>query len=164
MPYLKNGTIMRKSFLKLLIDLEPKLKQLLGMSPVKACNLPRIMPKAGVYLFSRGEKHLYVGRTNRLRPRIQEHCRKSASSDSAPFAFKIARLRTGLLEASYTPTGSRRWLETQPQFVSAFAAAKQEVQGFDVRWVEEDRPQQQLLLELYVAHVLAAEYNDFENH
>lgn len=49
------------------------------MEPVKATSLPQRMPKAGAYLFSEGERHLYVGRSNRLRQRLQEHCRASAT-------------------------------------------------------------------------------------
>lgn len=42
--------------------------------------------------------------------------------------------------------------------------AKADVRDLDVRWVEESRPQQQLLLEVYVAHALHAKFNDFDNH
>ena len=155
---------MRESFQHLLTDLEPKLIQLLAMPPAKPWNLPKGMPKAGVYVFSRGIEHLYVGRTNRLRPRILEHCRTSSSSDSAPFAFKIARARTGSTIASYAKHGSRKWLSEQPAFAKAFLDAKVELRDLDVRWVEEDRPTQQLLLEVYVALALGAKHNDFDNH
>ncbi|WP_154660911.1 GIY-YIG nuclease family protein [Microvirga lotononidis] len=33
------------------------------------------MPSRGVYLFSEGEGHLYVGRSNNLRRRYGLHCR-----------------------------------------------------------------------------------------
>jgi len=155
---------MRESFQRLLTDLEPKLMELIAMPPVKPCALPKGMPKAGVYVFSHGNEHLYVGRTNRLRPRILEHCRMSSSSDSAPFAFKIARARAGSTVASYAKHGSRKWLSEQPAFAKAFLDAKAELRNLDVRWVEEDRPTQQLLLELYVALALNAKHNDFDNH
>jgi len=155
---------MRESFQELLTDLEPKLLQLLSMPAVKACELPSKMPTAGLYVFSSGDEHLYVGRTNRLRSRIQEHCRKSSSSDSAPFAFKLARIRTGFTARSYRKQGSRRRLTDQAEFGQAFLDAKSELRTLDVRWVEEDRPKQQFLLELYVALALETQHNDFDNH
>jgi predicted GIY-YIG superfamily endonuclease len=156
--------ILRRSFRKLLNELEPKLLRLCNMKPAKPDALPTDMPKAGVYLFSCGDEHLYVGRTNRLRTRIQEHCRASASHDSAPFAFKLARYRSGFERASYTKQGSRQWLAKDPEFARVFRDCKKEIRDFDVRWVEEGRAKQQFLLELYVADALKAEHNDFDNH
>jgi hypothetical protein len=134
------------------------------MKPAKPDALPKDRPKAGVYVFSSGHKHLYVGRTNRLRARIQEHCRQSSSHDSAPFAFKLARRRSGFEKPSYTKQGSRKWLAGHDEFSRAFLDCKNEIRSFDVRWVEEDRPMQQFLLELYVALALKADHNDFDNH
>ena len=42
--------------------------------PFTFSNLPDL-PKAGVYLFSESDKPLYVGRSNGLRKRLQQHCR-----------------------------------------------------------------------------------------
>jgi len=50
------------------------------------------------------------------------------------------------------------------EFSRAFLACKKEIRSFDVRWVEEDRPMQQFLLELCVALALKADHNDFDNH
>jgi len=51
-----------------------------------------------------------------------------------------------------------------PAFAHAFASAKARICGMDLRYVEEAEPVRQTLLEVYVAVVLEAKYNDFDNH
>ena len=48
-------------------SLAPKLATLLAQPPVTVPTMPRQMPMRGVYLFSDGSEHLYVGRTNTLK-------------------------------------------------------------------------------------------------
>jgi len=55
--------------------LQPQLNLLLKMLPVTPEKLPFKMPLKGVYLFSKGKRHLYVGRSNNIRKRIGRHCR-----------------------------------------------------------------------------------------
>lgn len=64
-------------------------ERLVGMQPVAVCDLPKHMPSKGIYLFSEGRKNLYVGRTNRMRQRLQEHCRERSPHNSAPFCFHL---------------------------------------------------------------------------
>jgi hypothetical protein len=128
--------------------LHPSLERLVVMIPVKIGALPRDMPKAGIYLFSEGGSHLYVGRTNRIRQRLGEHSRPSSTHNSAPFAFRLAREATGRVAASYAPEGSRIELEGDPHFNEAFSAAKKRVRSMDVRYVEEFDPLRQALLRL----------------
>lgn len=134
------------------------------MPSVRVEDLPRDAPQSGVYLFSEGERHLYVGRTDRLRDRLQEHCRPGSPHNSAPFAFRIAREVTKRIVASYTTEGSRRSLAADPEFGNAFTQAKIRVRQMDVRWVEEPHELRQTLLEIYTAVVLQTPYNDFGNH
>jgi predicted GIY-YIG superfamily endonuclease len=145
-------------------SLAPKLTTLLAMPPVTVPTLPRQMPLRGVYLFSAGDRHVYVGRTNRLRVRLQNHCRRSSTQFQATFAFRLARERTDNLRAAYTAKGSRAALLLDPQFALAFTEAKAWVRGLDVRYVEEADPIRQCLLEVYIAVVLKTPYNDFDNH
>jgi hypothetical protein len=144
--------------------LEPAYRRLVGMEPVTVPSLPKDVPAAGVYLFSEQGAPLYVGRTNRMRPRLQEHCRPSSPHGSAPFAFKLAREATGRTEASYVSSGSRAQLEQDPEFKVAFERAKQRIGGMEVRFVEEADPLRQGLLEIYVAFTSGAKYNDFDTH
>jgi hypothetical protein len=122
------------------------------------------MPQRGIYLFTENGKHLYVGRTNRMRPRLQEHCREGSPHNSAPFAFLLAREATGMKTASYKTAGGRADLCNDPAFGLAFVAAKARVRDMDVRFVEETDAIRQALLEVYTAVVLATPYNDFDNH
>ncbi|MDD2540340.1 MAG: hypothetical protein PHH28_04765 [Desulfuromonadaceae bacterium] len=144
--------------------LEPKFQQLITMAPVKYCNLPRHLPKRGLYLFSDGDAHLYVGRTNRLRERLRGHCTPSATHFTATFAFRIARQMSGFLKATYKTEGSRAELVSHEVFGPAFAKAKARIVDMDLRYVEENEPVSQALLEIYVATVLGTPFNDFDNH
>lgn len=51
-----------------------------------------------------------------------------------------------------------------PAFASAFMAAKARICNMELRYVEESDPVRQTLLEVYVAVVLEAKHNDFDNH
>lgn len=146
-------------------SLRPKLQALLAMPPVKPTQLPSQMPKAGVYVLSEAETHLYVGRSNDIRGRIGRHSRSGATHRMAAFAFRLARESTGNLRASYKKgEGSRAGLMENAVFVSAFTSAKARICNMELRYVEEADPVRQTLLEVYVAVVLEAKYNDFDNH
>lgn len=151
-------------FKALVESLEPKLAALLAINPVRVNALPAKMPERGVYLFSDGVHHLYVGRTNSLRKRIRNHCGASCDHRKAALAFRIARRETGHVRASYSKVGSRAELAADAAFTQAFTGAKQRLSRLDVRFVEENSATRQVLLEIYVATVLNTPYNDFDNH
>jgi predicted GIY-YIG superfamily endonuclease len=155
---------MNEVFRKHVESLHPSFERLMAMPPSKVCALPRSMPNHGIYLFSEGSAHLYVGRTNRLRQRLSEHCRKSSTHNSAPFAFLLARAQCDMQRASYKSEGSRAELEKHEVFRPAFIAAKLRVSNMDVRFVEESDPLRQALLEMYVSIALPTPHNSFENH
>ena len=98
---------MNKKFRDHIEALEPSFKALLDMPAVHAAALPREVPPRGIYLFSEGRQHLYVGRSNRIRKRLHGHCRLSSDHNSATFAFRIAREETGNRTATYSTEGSR---------------------------------------------------------
>jgi predicted GIY-YIG superfamily endonuclease len=119
----------------------------------------------GVYLFSEGGRHLYVGRTNDVRARYGRHCLPSAHHGMAAFAFRLAREATGQLKATYRAgVGSRKALAVEPVFKAAFDAAKARVRSMEFRYVEEPDPVRQCVLEIYCAVALDTPYNDFDNH
>src|SRR5437660_1633141 len=132
----------------------------MAMVPVRYASLPRSVPERGVYLFSDCDRHLYVGRTHRIRRRLAGHCRPSSTHFSATFAFRLAREETGRLKASYSPNGSRAALADDLEFGPAFERAKCRLTTMDVRFVEESDPVRQTLLEIYVAVALKTPYND----
>ena len=155
---------MQEEFRQFLVHLEPKFQALVAMNPVKFGELPRDMPERGVYLFSEGPDHLYVGRTNRIKKRLAGHCRPSGTHFTATFAFRIARRETGILKAAYTTKGSRADLVSDGVFGPAFTRAKARDANMDLRFVEECDPVRQALLEIYTAIVLRTPFNDFDNH
>jgi predicted GIY-YIG superfamily endonuclease len=134
------------------------------MKPVKFSSLPASIPDRGIYLFSERGKHLYVGRSNLLRRRLQNHCRPSGTHFTATFAFRIARRQTGRKRATYTTAGSRQALMNDKVFGRAFKAAKRRVAVMNIRYVEETDPTRQALLEIYAATALATPFNDFDTH
>jgi predicted GIY-YIG superfamily endonuclease len=155
---------MDSDFRQMVDSLEPKFQALIGMSPVRYGCLPSELPRAGVYLFSESGKHLYVGRTKRLRQRLRGHCVPSGSHFTATFAFRIARQVTGKTKAAYTKAGSRAsWLRHE-EFRRAFEAAKRRIVDMDLRFVDEIDSTRQALLEIYAATVLRTPFNDFDNH
>ncbi len=78
---------MDAKFRKHLAIAHRNLRALLASTPVKADALPIEMPASGVYLFTERGRHLYIGRSNRLRKRIPLHYRRASKHSSAAFAF-----------------------------------------------------------------------------
>jgi hypothetical protein len=155
---------MNENFKQHVESLHPSFERLVQSVPFTFATLPKSLPLAGIYLFTEGDKHMYVGRTNGLRTRIQQHCRPGSSHDSAPFAFRLAREARNVLKATYRAEGSRAQLLQKEAFADAFTFAKSRVRAMTVRVVEEGDPLRQALLEMCVAVVLEAPYNDFDNH
>lgn len=80
---------MNDRFLQHIESLHPSFDALLACIPFTFSELPKQLPDAGIYLFTEGDRHLYVGRTNRLRKRLQQHCRPGSPHSSSPFAFRL---------------------------------------------------------------------------
>ncbi len=155
---------MQDFFVNYIDKLPELLKRLLKMVPTHAINLPKNIPLKGIYLFSENDNHLYVGRSNNIKRRIQNHCRPSASHHQATFAFRIARVDTNLEKATYKTEGSRKQLEEDPKFKLVFTTAKERVRNMDLRFIEANDPILQALFEIYVAVTLDTPYNNFDNH
>ena len=155
---------MNEIFRQYIESLEPSFQRLIQMAPVTVATLPMDTPTSGIYLFSDAEQHLYVGRTNTIRKRLQNHCRPSSGHNSATFAFRLARQITGQTIPTYTEQGSRTDLENDPQFSPIFIAQKARVKNMNVRYVSEPDPMKQALLEMYASISLATPHNDFDNH
>jgi len=155
---------MHEAFRDYVEALHPSFRRLIEMPPVTIKALPRSAPLQCIYLFSEGEKNLYVGRTRNLRQRMRQHSIPASQHKQAVFAFRLARELTGRLEASYSVEGSRKSLCELPDFALAFTNAKLRVRSMDLRFIEETDPLRQALLEIYVSIVLKTPYNDFNTH
>jgi hypothetical protein len=93
------------------------------------------------------------------------NCRPGATHRQAAFAFQLARLQTGLKDASYKPgAGSRAGLMELPEFAAAFVSAKARIREMDYRYVAESDQTCQALLEIYCSVALATPFNDFGTH
>src|SRR4051794_8325896 len=130
------------------------------MSSVKSIPMGKGKIK-GVYLFSDGDKHLYVGRSKDIRQRHKQHFALSSRLHDAPFAVLLARECTGI-QAGYSGEYVRNKLEKNEMFMSAFSKAKERIARMDFRFIEETDPIKQTLLEIYCAVVFATPYNKFD--
>lgn len=123
------------------------------------------MFKRGVYLFSEDETAYTSAEVTISTKRIGRHCRPGATHRMAALAFRLAREATGNLKATYKKgEGSRSALIEDAKFVAAFDTVKARIRKINLRFVEENEPVRQALLEIYVAVVLNTPHNDFDNH
>ena len=156
-------TNMYSRFAGFMEKLPEKYEELMAMEPVTMETPLFNTPKGGVYLFSEGASHLYVGRSKRkLNKRLRGHIKKSAKD--SPLAFKLAREATGQTVTSYSGDHIRAKLLSDTEFFKAYQDAKERIRRMNIRWVHEPEPTKQALLEIYVSVVLETPYNDFDTH
>ena len=157
---------MNSKFLDLIEETSPSFEQLMNMRPVRNGFFDEFTPKRGVYLFSeRDNGHLYVGRSNNIRTRYGGHCNPGATRHSASFAFRLARETTGKVKPSYERGPySRESLMKDDEFLAAFNEAKARIRLMDFRFVEENHPIKQCILQIYTAIALETPYNNFDTH
>jgi hypothetical protein len=142
--------------------LSQKYQELISMSPVTIDTMPDNCPVGGVYLFSEDDMPLYAGRTKRkIKTRLKGHIN---TANDCPFAWHLALESTEVKRRRYTKEGSRKSLLTQPEFKQAYEEAKNKIRKMNVRFVGEPDPIKQALLEIYVAVVSGAKFNDFDTH
>jgi len=148
-------------FRNLVEGLHGKYKSLMAMQPVRVDTAPMDTPKGGVYLFTENGRSMYAGRTKRrIRDRLRDHV---GPADDCPFAWRLARESTGR-QPTYKKQGSRNELLDDPVFRTAYENAKTRIRNMEVRYVGEEDPLKQALLEIYVAVVSGARHNDFDTH
>ena len=130
--------------------------------------LPQV-PDRGIYVFYNGDNPIYVGRTNRMRQRLQEHGRPSSTHNSATLAFAMAYVLASNIQLDSVGDVSRDVLQRDPEFKKLFDATKEMVSKMGIRVVEVTDPIEQAVFEVYAALELGTTreqsgYNDFENH
>lgn len=154
---------MHPRFQKIIESLHPSYERLMATVPISGA-APKDRAN-GIYLFSEGDRHLYVGRAKNITNRYDWHCTPTSDHNRASFAFKLAREATGNLRPSYQKgEKSRSGLMLNPDFATAFTEAKARVRRMNFRYVSEQDPTRQALLEAYVCIVLQTPYNDFDTH
>ncbi|HNX51117.1 MAG TPA: hypothetical protein PLS53_07925 [Thermoanaerobaculaceae bacterium] len=150
-------------FREVVESLHGNFEKLMAMEPVTVDTAPagNGTPKGGGYLFTKEGRHFYVGRTKRrIRERLKDHV---SSADDCPFAWRLAREKTGKFR-TYKSEGSQRGLLRDREFLAAYQEAKRQIRTMEVRYVEEPDPLRQTLLEIYVAVATSAKHNDFDAH
>ena len=136
---------MHPRFASAIEALHEKFEALMAMPSLRPYD-PK--PKQGIYLFSEGDRHLYVGRSNNIPNRYAGHCRTSASFNSAAFAMLLTREATGR-KASYKPgPDNRKNLILDPIFLEAFGQAKARIRAMEFRVIGENDQTRQTLLEI----------------
>jgi predicted GIY-YIG superfamily endonuclease len=140
--------------------LMPLFDKLIAMKPTFMSEIPVLPKLSGVYLFSEGKKHWYVGRSRNIRNRLAQHRGVKADDNQASFAFLLAREEAQFVRGQHT----RKALMDIARFKNYLDGAKKRIAVMDFRFVEEDDPVSQALLEMYCAVVLKTRYNSFETH
>jgi hypothetical protein len=127
----------------------------------------------GVYLFTEGDRHMYVGRTGRtersiqsgkpsasgFRKRLAGHSTPGAELNTASFALRLA-MEDAANEGLEVPAARKDRLEV-PRFVELFSAAKERITAMEFRTVDIDDDRESYVFELYAAFVLDTPYNSF---
>jgi len=121
------------------------------------------IPKFGIYVFYENNKALYVGRSNRIKLRIQEHSRPSSMHNSATFAFRLAREELARHQ-DIPKDATRGKLEKASGFKRLFFEMRARVAQMKIRVIEIKNPVTQTLFEIYAALTLDTKYNDFDTH
>ena len=152
---------MLKEF-KDIVDQMPILFQGLKKSDLLFRHDLSTLPKAGVYVLYEYGKPICVGRSNRLKQRIQEHSRPSSTHNSAPFAFNLAKDEA--IKKGLNVIGYRNVLEKEPKFDFLFIQAKQRVAKTQIQAININNQVTQTIFEVYTALALKTPYNDFTTH
>ena len=91
------GSRMNSKFAAAVKRLEPKFQALMAMRPIRGKEeIPTGGKISGVYMFSDGDRHLYVGRSTRIRERFGSHVNPSSRLHYLPFATQLARTAAGI--------------------------------------------------------------------
>ena len=122
--------------------------------------LRRKLPASkGVYVLYERGRPMYVGRSDKLADRLLEHGRPSGDSETATFAFNLAK--DNFRDSA---SMSRKDLQRVEDFRLLFDDAKERVRKMEVRVVGVGDPIEQTILEVYLHLALDTPFNSFENH
>lgn len=117
----------------------------------------------GIYVFYEKGKPIYVGRANNIRKRIQWHTRESSGSESASFAFNLAKkdwAKNGEI------TEKRKELMQIEEFIEIFRQHKLNLTNVEFKCIPIENDILQTMFEPYLAFKLGTYpiNNTFENH
>lgn len=146
------------------VDRLPALLKTLCSAPRHRLNEHASVPNTpGIYLFSEGDKPIYVGQSRKLRNRLRQHTGATRGHNQASFAFNIAK--RDAKAAKLDVKRPRALLQADADFVVHFDAARTAVAAMNVQFIEHADPIERTLFEVYAALALdTVEFNSFETH
>jgi len=147
---------MSPAFQTVVEQLHEKYERLLAAAPYEK---GMRLPTKGVYLFSKDDKALYVGRSNNIPKRYHNH--RNGTKNQAAFAMCLVRERPDF-KRTYAPGAKER--AADPAFLEELHKAQERIRAMDFRAVEEPNQIRQTLLEIYCAVTLDTLYNKFGTH
>ena len=121
----------------------------------------------GIYVFYENEIPIYVGRSNNIYKRIQSHTIPSAKSESASFAFNLAKNKFLLNnEIKIKIKMKRKDFMLKEEFIKSFNEHKKNFEDADFKCIEIENDILQTMFEPYLAFKLKTypHNNTFENH
>ncbi len=123
------------------------------------------IPQKGIYVLFDKNKPIYVGRSNNIKRRLNEHSNEGSDRYSATFAFRLA-LKEYERKYRKSVKGVRRQdLEKDHEFAFEFKEAKSRVAEMGIKVIDIDDQITQTIFEVYAAMKLGTlEYNSFDNH
>lgn len=153
-------------FHKSISVMHDRLEKLLSTKPFTMIDKPRGLDKVkAVYLFSDQDCPFYVGRTQNLGRRLSQHCSKGSTHNQSSVAFKLACRDLGIERQKYKKGSAPvDILRDHVGLKPAFQTWKGRMSKMSIRWVEEEDPVTQVLLEIYCAVALNTPHNDFATH
>jgi len=155
---------MNSEFKRIVDNLPGLLEQLSNKPLLPWANLTDV-PVKGIYVFYEKDSPIYVGRSGKqpMKTRIKQHANPWSNSNTAPFAFNIAKKNAERKGIDLNRT--RAELEKDVEFKNLFAQAKERVRRMSVRVIEVDDDLVQTIFEVYAAMSLGTmEYNKFSTH
>lgn len=124
---------------------------------------PEVPNTPGIYMFSEGERPVYVGQSRKLRDRLGQHTGATRDHNQASFAFNVAKREAARHHVDVKRT--RALLQADSDFASHFDAARASVAAMNVQFIELADPIERTLFELYAALAFdTVEFNSFETH
>ena len=146
-------------------QLDTRLDELLACPAHSRDHRPAAPHNSGVYLFTEGNDHRYVGRAKNLNKRFGQHVAPKSPSNQAAFAFNIAKRNAET--AGMNVQRTREVLAADPEFVEQFfVPAKQQVRAMEFRFVNLADDALSTVFEVYAALLLGTEgdFNLFATH
>ena len=147
-------------------------------SPLVEKNDLRNVP--GIYVFYKNDKPIYVGRTDKIKERVQYHVRPKSGNGSATFAFNLAKedferkynviIKTRKTQKKDDSKNilsiTRKKLEKHKNFEPIFDVKKKYLSDCKYRFIEIKNDILQTMFEPYLAYKLGTYpiNNTFENH